>query len=199
MSFIDIEKAFDWISWKSIWKALQQYHVDETLVRRIRSFYKVCTNELKAKPFLFITLLHELLSKTRGYYEPLLFPIVMDMALKKCAGFKEFKLGNRNLQPAVINILAYADDLVLLAENAEKLQHNLNLLVIGLEVIRLKINLNNTKTMVVAREQVAYRISVNWQGFEQTREFKFLAVLISDNGKLTSELNVRLHNAGACN
>jgi hypothetical protein len=127
---------------------------------------------------------------------PLLFTLVMDETLKECSNIKKYKLENLRLRPIVINVLAYADDIMLIADSAQKLQYNLNLSVSALEKRKLKVSLTKTKTMIISRDETRHEIRVRGQVLEQVREFKYPGTMISEDGKLNNEINFRILTAG---
>jgi hypothetical protein len=92
--------------------------------------------------------------------------------------------------------LAYADDLVLTADSAQKLQYNLSLLVSALEKRKLKVSLPKTKTAIISRDERRQEIRVRGQVLEEVREFKYLSTMITEDGKLNNEINSRILAAG---
>jgi hypothetical protein len=92
--------------------------------------------------------------------------------------------------------LAYADDLVLIADSGQKLQYNLNLLVSVLEKRKFKASLPKTKTMIISRDERKHEIKVRGQVLEQVRGFKYLDTIISKDGKLNNEINSPIFAAG---
>ncbi|MFA0954718.1 RNA-directed DNA polymerase, partial [Klebsiella pneumoniae] len=195
MCFIDIEKAFDWVPWQSIWKALDSFQVPKELATRIKSFYKICRNEVRTGHSTSSQFLTNSGVRQGDILSPLLFTLVMDSALKNCAGFKNFQVGNWKMRQVVVNSLAYADDVMLVADSAEKLQHNLNLLSRALDAVGLKLSLTKSKTMVISRQPKRHQVLLNEHALEQVQSFTYLGVWISENGKLRDEFNARIASA----
>ena len=88
--------------------------------------------------------------------------------------------------------MAFADDLVLAAESTEKLQASVNIWTKELEERGLKINITKTKTMIIARQQQAHRITIYDEQVEQVQRFKYLGVIISADGKFGEEIEARI-------
>jgi hypothetical protein len=197
LRFIDIEKAFNHVPQFIIWEVLKKKkNVPAAFMDRIRSLYTqrrnfVRTGNASSNYFLTNTgvLQGDILSE-------LLFMLVMNEAHKECSNTKRYKVGNLRLRPVVINILAYADDLVLIADSAQKLQYNLNLLMSGLEKRKFKVSLPKTKTMIISTDERRYEIRVTGQVLEQVQEFKYLGTIISEDGKLKNEINSQIFAVG---
>ena len=56
MTFVDLEKAFDWVPWKVIWWALRKFDVEEWIVRLVQGMYAnarshVCVGEGYSEEF----------------------------------------------------------------------------------------------------------------------------------------------------
>jgi hypothetical protein len=62
--------------------------------------------------------------------------------------------------------LADADDLVLIADSAQKLQYNLNLLVSVLEKRNFKVSLPKMKAMIISRDERRHEVRVRGQVLE---------------------------------
>uniref|UniRef100_A0A146KQ35 RNA-directed DNA polymerase from mobile element jockey n=1 Tax=Lygus hesperus TaxID=30085 RepID=A0A146KQ35_LYGHE len=194
--FIDIEKAFDRLPWPEIWLCLDQLNVPKKLTTRIKSFYSTCRNVVRTGNASSSEFLTSAGVRQGDCLSPLLFVAVMNRAIEECKGMKTYKVGNYKLNPIVINTLAYADDLVLIADSAQKLQHNLNMIIMALERRSMRVSLEKTKTMVISRQRSRHEIRAKGRVLDQVREFKYLGVMISEDGKLTNEINARVAAAG---
>jgi hypothetical protein len=89
------------------------------------------------------------------------------------------------------NHLLYADDLVILSESPTGLQHCLNALDNYCEKWRLNINIKKTKVMILSKterkaktDSNAYLFDLNDNRLELVKEYKYLGLTVTCNGKL---------------
>jgi hypothetical protein len=106
--------------------------------------------------------------------------------LGKCFDDKDksypLDLGNHK-----INHLLFADDLLLLSENKEGLQHCLNKLNSYCITWRLQINLKKTKIMIFSKGKKDYSIYHFFQNNSQieiVERYKYLGIVFYFNGNL---------------
>lgn len=191
--FIDLEKAFDTVKWDEIWEVLQRRNVDNTLIRRIKSFYKICRNYVRTGNTTsdeFIT--------TQGVRQgdilsPYLFIILMDDVIKRCKeSFIPMCIGNWNMQTVKVTLLAYADDVTIMAKSAESLQHNINIFTVEMTRRGLSINTKKSETMIISRAKTQHQIHIGSETLKQVEQFRYLGVTISDDGKPDKDLNRRI-------
>ncbi|GFO09600.1 retrovirus-related pol polyprotein from type-1 retrotransposable element r2 [Plakobranchus ocellatus] len=100
------------------------------------------------------------------------------------------KVGGQN-----ISNLRYADDTVLIAENKEDLQKLLN--IVEEESRKKGLELNSKKTEVISRKQESPKcdIFINKVKLKQTKKFKYLGTIISNDGKTNREISARTAQA----
>ncbi|CAF1592622.1 unnamed protein product, partial [Didymodactylos carnosus] len=121
LNFIDFEKAFDSVHQESLWEILKSYGIPTKIVEIIKSLYEdaescVKVNEEENTAWFKI--------KTGVRQEcilsPLLFIIAIDWVLQKA--LKDQKLGIKLNYKQEIEDLDFADDIVLIADNTQKMQ-----------------------------------------------------------------------------
>ncbi|KAF0714277.1 ribosome biogenesis protein TSR3 isoform X1, partial [Aphis craccivora] len=105
---------------------------------------------------------------------PVLFNIVLEKVVREADLDKEgVKLGENN-----IGILAYADDIVLMAESKDKLKEQSKKLINAAKRVGLEINAEKTEYMAVQRhEQIGCRnevLEVENYKFKRVQQFKYL-------------------------
>ena len=111
--FIDLQKAFDSVNRKEMWKALKEHDVNNNLVEAIKSFYVnpkstvqvagKTTNEFKIDVGV----------RQGCILSPLLFIILMNSISKQCRGMKPLEVGMWKMRQIQLKMLAFADDLVI--------------------------------------------------------------------------------------
>ena len=193
--FIDLQKAFDSVKRKELWKALSEHNVSDSLIGSIKSFY------LNPKSMVQIS------GKTSKQFKidvgvrqgcilsPLLFIILMNSVSRECGEMRPTQIGMWKLKPVQLRMLAFADDLVIFGNTEQDLQHNLNILNRELKKRGLKINPNKTKSMLISREHNEHEIKLEGETLEQVDSYKYLGVIIKSNCSLKEEINQRISKA----
>ena len=86
----------------------------------------------------------------------------------------------------------FADDLMMMAESEEALQHNMQELNDRLEEWEMKANWQKTRVMRIGRKKDVCNVEVNGQEVEQVEVMKYLGVMISSDGSMDSEVEQRI-------
>ena len=197
LCFIDLQKAFDSVKRKQLWKALKEHSVKSSLIKAIQSFY--------LKPEGMVRIKGETTSKfnidvgvRQGcILSPLLFIILMNSISKQCKGMRAVEFGMWRLKPVTLKMLAFADDLVIFGKTQRDLQNNVTILNRELKKRGLNINTKKTKSMILSREPARHEIKLNDETLEQVNNYKYLGVIISSNCSLKAEINQRISKANA--
>ena len=195
LCFIDLQKAFDSVNRKQLWKALKEHKVDSNLIKVIKSFY--------VKPEGMVRINGQTTSKfnidvgvRQGcILSPLLFIILMNSISKRCKGMRSIQIGMWKLRPVLLKMLAFADDLVVFGKTQRDLQHNVTILNRELKSSGLIINGKKTKCMILSREPLKQDIKISNEIIEQVDNYTYLGVKIASNCSLKAEINQRITKA----
>jgi hypothetical protein len=124
------------------------------------------------------------------YYPPRSFCLFIDQLHEVLAivGGKGAQLGNMSLQ-----LLIFADDVVLLAQEPQALQEHLVALEKFCSYLGMKVNLKKTKCFAVGTRQVPYLL---FQGekIKVVDSYKYLRVNMSSNWSWATCVKVRVAN-----
>lgn len=123
---------------------------------------------------------------------PLLFIIFIDKIIRQ-ANIQ----GNVEIGEVIYNLLAFADDLVLLTEDVSALQEGIDKLNSACEEFGMRISVSKTKVMHIGKERKEIVCKLNDQVLEQVSEFKYLGTIFSEDGKLVKEMEHRRKNGNA--
>lgn len=96
--------------------------------------------------------------------------------------------------------LAYADDMVLLAENEEGMIHMLGKMESYMDKKRLEVNVDKTKIMRFKKEGGRMKkVEWRWKGkrIEEVKEFAYLGYKLQRNGGQEAQVKDRVRKAGA--
>ena len=186
LCFIDLEKAFDRVPRQKLFEVLSEYSINGSLLSAIKSIYSGSRAAVRIDGEI-----SEAFEVNEGVRQgcclsPLLFIIFMDKIIKQA----ELK-GNVEVGEVIMKILAYADDLILLAENVRDLQGGVDSLNAACEEYGMKISVGKTKVMHVGKSRKDIACSLNGEILEQVSEFKYLGTIFSEDGKLVREFEGR--------
>lgn len=196
MAFLDLEKAFDRVSQKEIWKSLRQRNVSPKLIGGIKSLYDnnksyVRRNNAQSATFVISDGLRQ-----GGVMSPTLFIIIMDDVIKAAERkSKKVHIGFNKLTPVSVTVCAFADDVMICAAKEKELQENLQIWEEELKKRNMKINTNKTKVMVLSKENKEINLEISQSKIEQVDVFKYLGVLIDREGNMENEINERITKA----
>ena len=193
--FIDLQKAFDLVKRKEIWKALEEHDVNENLIKAIQSFYNNPESMVRIGGETSTRFNINVGVRQGCILSPLLFIIFMNSISNQCVGMRSLNVGMWRLKPVKLKMLAFADDLVVFGKTQRDLQVNVNILNTELKKRGLKINAKKTKSMVISRDSCKHEIKINEEILEQVDSFKYLGVIISSNCSLKEEINQRISKA----
>ncbi|KAG1671311.1 LINE-1 retrotransposable element ORF2 protein [Nymphon striatum] len=189
LCFIDFVKAFDRVEHDKLIKVLKEREVcamDRKIIADIYRRQKAFMLEDKEKKYP--------ISIKRGVRQgcilsPVLFNTYADEMMKKA----DMNGGVTVYENKTINKIAYADDTVLIAENARVLEQMLNEVVKEGRKWSIEINKDKTKVMMVTnnkqQEQEDINIKLDGVGIQQVDKFQYLGVFI-DN-KLDHKIDVK--------
>ena len=137
-TFADLEKAFNKVPRKVLWRTLRKICLPEWIVGVVQIMYqnarsRMMINNSDSDMFKIQIGVHQ-----GSVLGPLLFIIVLE------ALSKEFRTG-------YLWELLYADDLVIVADTMDKLLYKLGLRKKHLEAKGLRVNMENTKIMICGK------------------------------------------------
>ena len=133
--FVDLEKAFDRVPRKLIEYALRKKGVEEKLVQAVMRLFENAKTRVRVEaeltdPFEVKVGVHQ-----GSVLSPLLFITVMDVL-------------SEGVRDGLLFELLYADDLVIMAESVEELEHKYLNWKRALESKGLRVNVGKTKVMI---------------------------------------------------
>ena len=188
-AFVDLEKAYDSVSREKLWVALKDYGVSGKLLVAVQSLHedgwaRVRVGGRESSRFRVKS------GVRQGCpLSPWLFNIFIDRIVTEAR--KKF-YGSVQLSTGQLEVLLFADDLVMLAETEKALQHNLQELNERLDEWGMKANWQKTRVMRVGRKHEVCNVKVKGERVEQVKEMKYLGTMISSDGSMDSEVEQRI-------
>lgn len=186
--FIDFSKAYDSINRNRLWKMMEKYGIPDKIIQ----LAKMCISESKGKVKIGkeYTDTFDINTGVRqgDGLSPLLFNLALEEALKKTRNSE----GGARLTEK-INLLAFADDVAIIAENKNNLIELTEVLINEAKKVGLQINENKTNYMKISRQNDDDdHLEVLNYKFQKTNIFKYLGVTITDNNREEMEIQSRL-------
>jgi len=194
--FIDFRAAYDSINRDKLWEVMGQLGIPAKLIRLI----KACSYNSKSKISFGGDLSGEFPVTTGLRQGDALSPALFNIALESVMRIvmpqaKGIEIKDNQHLTAV----AYADDIILLAETDDELKKTADILMKEGKKIGLKINETKTKYMIVSRQNHRTdSLKVNDHTFERVRNFKYLGADINEDANSHEEVKRRLIAAIRC-
>ena len=180
MAFLDIEKAYDKVNRSILWKVLERCGMTEKIVNIIKSMY-VNTRGKYALGELETDWVKSVKGVRQGcILSPLLFGLYteeLSVRVNKCN--KGVRVGDSRL-----NVLLYADDIVVMSESSEDLQEVLN--VVAGYGNDFNVSFSDEKSEVLIVNGLAHEGENGWmlgdKKLKRTKEYKYLGMWINEDG-----------------
>ena len=181
VSFIDFKKAFDSVDRNLLLYKLSKIGVVGNIYNAISALYKdpksrVILNDISTDWFTC-----PIGVKQGDTLSPTLFAIFINDLAEE---IKESGIGIDIDDDLIVNVLLYADDIVLLAKSEDDLQSLLNIVNSWCSKWRLEVNLLKTNIMHVRKKQ-ARRVNFDFQfengSVEYCDKYKYLGVTLNEH------------------
>ena len=176
--FVDFTKAFDLVDHQLMYIKLKEYGIEGNMLNLITEIYSLTQNTIRINGHFTPVFESENGVRQGDNFSPVIFSAFINGLLEELNNSKTgVKIGNM-----VINNLAYADDIVIIANNASDLQKLLNIVNRWCECWRVVVNVNKTKTMRFsqARHNVQHTFTLGKSKLENVKQYRYLGVTIDE-------------------
>lgn len=151
---IDISRAFDTVPHAAILKALKTKGLPTEALQLIMDAYKNVTTKIEYDDWSFDINIRRGV-KQGDPLSPLIFNLVIEPLLLKLEQKSGFKINNNNC----LACLAFADDLILLANNIEEANTQLEILINFLNEINMNISIDKCATFQIITSKDSWYIA----------------------------------------
>lgn len=193
LCFIDLTKAFDKVQLKDVNTILENSNTPKEYVELIKDLNMNTTTQIRTNFTLTQNLRTKAGIRQGDSLSPLLFNTIMDELIK---AVKSTGLGYR-MGTQKINILCYADDAVIIAETEDDLQRMLQAFHKQAGKLNMKISIQKTKCMTIAKEPLRCKLAIDNNIVDQIMAFEYLGCKITSTGFLEDEVRKQTNKAAA--
>ena len=184
-AFIDFSKAFDYIVRENLWYKLIKFGVSGKMYAVINSMYENAKSMVRHNCSLSESFACRTGVRQGESLSPFLFSIYLNDL--------ENTLANGGVDGVQVDmfklfLILYADDIVLLSETAEDLQHSLNMLHTYCDAWKLSLNTSKSKVVVFrkgGRLPLLLNFKYNDTELEIVQSFTYLGVVFSSTGSFS--------------
>lgn len=194
IAFIDLEKAFDQVEWKTLFEILKEKGIKYKDRRVIWNLYK---NESAVFECNDNTSEARIRQGVRQgcCLSPVLFNCYIQKALDEVRLEMSEWHGIR-VEGTKVDMIRYADDIALTAESVEELKQTLEKMKHILNTkYNMRINKNKTKVMVISKNEEQVKIILDDFELKQVKEFTYLGGKITQDGRCSREIASRIQQA----
>ena len=174
LCFVDFTKAFDYINRLALYHKLINQNIGDQLLRIIMSMYdkssaRVCHSGLMGNAFD---------SQCGVLQGGILSPKLFNEYLSDLPNYLNETHGIA-IDNVTLTHIAYADDIVLLANSSENLQLSMNRLYEFCSKWHLIVNVGKTKVMKIG-DRTSFSLSYNGEEIEEVENFKYLGHMLTN-------------------
>lgn len=184
MLFVDFRQAFDTIHRGKLMKALKELEVNVKLRRLIRM-----TMQNTRATILTQKGESDQININRGVRQgdalsATLFNLSLEYVMRK--------VQKGNLRSGGQQIIAYADDIVIITKSRKILEDALQEIAVEGKKTGLQINENKTKIMIYGKKGKSSTVKIGSFEFEKVEKFKYLGVTITSTGDRRKEIEEKI-------
>ena len=189
LCFIDYQKAFDTVRHEEMMRMLAQLGIDKKDIRVIRNLYYQQKAAVRVGDELTETVDIKRGVRQGCVMSPDLFTLYGEVIMREIEEMEGFSIGGRN-----VNNIRYADDTVLVADSAEKLQALVSEVNRASEEKGLKINREKTECMVVSKRSEApdCPLQIEQEPVGKVEQFQYLGSMVTADARCNVEIKRRI-------
>jgi hypothetical protein len=192
IAFVDLERAFDNVEWNRMFNTMEKLGLDYNDRRIIYQLYKDQVATIRTQDGRNMEAKINKGVRQGCNLSPALFNMYMEEAIKEIEeqGIKGIKVNGEE-----INMIRFADDIAIVAENEGDLQNSLNTIEKVFQEYNMKVNKKKTKILVCGREKVVADVRLKGERLEQVESFTYLGSTMTWDGRSTTDIKRRIAQA----
>jgi hypothetical protein len=189
LCFVDLKKAYDSVWREGLIHRIREDRVPKKLVSLVKRWYKNVMVKVRVNDVESDWFESKVGVRQGDTLSPLLFNIFINGIVEtvKESG-RGVKVGMDNMA-----VLLFADDMVLVANDEEELQHLVEKVNVYCDKWLLEVNVNKTKVVVVSKDgKETAKVKYGQSELECVPKYCYLGMLFSSDGKWKSEVEHRV-------
>jgi sorting nexin-29 len=192
--FVNFKATYDSINRTQLFKAMEEFQIS----RKLRSLVEITLINVRCKVKTPSGITDPFDQKKGLQHGDALSCMLFNIALEKAV--REAKLDIRGtILHKSVQILAYVDDVVVVARDENEVKDAFNRLEMAAQKIGLMINYDKTKYMeTTCKPNKEKYIRINNRDIERVNQFKYLGSIITNNNNISSEINRRIDMGNTC-
>ncbi|OXA64322.1 Retrovirus-related Pol polyprotein from type-1 retrotransposable element R2 [Folsomia candida] len=198
-AFVDLKSAFDSPPHDKLWRKMASIGMGEKTLRLVKNLYHQANGVVRTGEGLTPSFPIDKGVLQGDSASPLIFNCFIDSVVKDLnnSGIQAIHIGS-----ALLHILMFADDVVLVANTAYQLQQKIDILANSFREMGLTVNISKTKVLLFAKRKPSYSLKFHWDDapLETVDEYTYLGVIFHRNGhfsKATSHFIYKSATASA--
>ena len=180
MAFLDIEKAYDRVNREQLCRVLESVGVSEQMVRIVRSMYA----SMRAKYRLGVIETDWVYTRRGVRQGCILSPLLFGLYTEELAArMRQLDAGVKSGQDR-LRMLLYADDALVMSEDANELQQMLDVVTLYGRDFDVKFGMDKSKVLIINKgEDDAERVwTLGGNTMSQTTRYNYLGVWVNEQG-----------------
>ena len=188
--FVDFTKAFDNVWRVGLWKKVLKHGIEGKILNVIKNMYSEIKSCITINGISSVYFTCDKGVRQGENLSPLLFAIYLNdlenfMNISGCRGIETDVQDEEFMIFLIFFVILYADDTIILSDDPKEFQDILTAFHEFCKLWKLDINTNKTKITIFGDYSRNQRLSfkINGKEIEIVKEFKYLGVLFSKNGR----------------
>jgi hypothetical protein len=181
VTFVDFEKAFDRVDRKLLFYKLHSLGFGGKILKTLKSLYGNCKVCLNVNGYLSPSFASKFGVKQGDSLSPTLFNLYINDLVDT---LDECNMGVKLSNEIHVTSLLYADDLAVISDSEENMQHLLNALDLWCRKWRMVVNIVKTKIVhfrSTTKPRSNFPFMLNQQNVECVDRYKYLGVILDEH------------------
>ena len=179
LAFIDVRKAYDRVWRDGLWKRVWDAGIQGKMWRMLRAMYEKAQSCVMVEGELSDWFVSEIGVRQGCVLSPVLYSIFINGFAKTLINSS---IGGVEVGGEVLQMLLFADDIVLFADSASQLQKMLEVMEGYCKKWRFEVNTKKSQVMVCGEENEEFEWMFNGKSLVKVDEYKYLGLSMTSNG-----------------
>lgn len=193
--FVDLQEAFDKVNRSLLWKVMEKKGISKPVIERIKEVYEETINIIRCGG----EYLQEFWTKDGLQQGCILSPTPFNLYVSDIEeALRKEQVGSIIVGKVKFYTLAYADDIVMVADNEPDMKLLMKRLEKYIVKKKMELNVSKSKVMIFTKRRGRRRKQEwIWKGekIERVKEFTYLGFRLQENGGMIRHIKERVKKA----